>query len=107
MSDYTRDELIDALGLDTRRELDGFTFAVGRFDDQNWKGSYDPETGKPAVAWVEYVTEDGDRTEVEYDAERAGDELHSLYLLDGFDPEHGVTVTVSPWWLFYTGQLAA
>ncbi|OHD14976.1 MAG: hypothetical protein A2Y38_25520 [Spirochaetes bacterium GWB1_59_5] len=105
MSDYTRRDLLAALDLDGT--YDGFTFTVGRFDDTNWKGSYDPDTGKPAVVWVEYVTLDGDRTEIEYDAERAGDELHSMSLLDGFDPEHGVTVTVSPWWLFYTGQLAA
>lgn len=105
MSDYTRRDLLAALDLDGT--YDGFTFQVGRFDDTNWKGSYDAESGKPAVVWVEYVTLDGDRTEVEFDAERAGDELHSLYLLDGFDPEYGVTVTVSPWWLFYTGQLAA
>jgi len=71
-----------------------------RADD--WFDTYDFDSGNPAVAQIVWATEGEGVLEEWLDAENAAYLLTKLVDSGDYDPDHGITVTVSAYWLLYT-----
>jgi len=100
LADTTR--ILTALDLSRPHALfdAGIRATADRSGD--WFDTYDFETGLPAVAQIVWATENEGVLEEWLDAENAHALLVKLVDSGDYEPDHGITVTVSAYWLLYT-----
>ncbi|MCD2099609.1 hypothetical protein QNA24_30030 [Rhodococcus qingshengii] len=100
LADTTR--ILTALDLTRPHTLfdAGIRATSNRADD--WFDTYDFESGLPAVAQIVYATDEEGMIEEWLDADNAHALLVRLVDSGDYDPDHGIQVTVSAYWLLYT-----
>lgn len=105
MSHTDTHELAARLGL----TIDPHTVIMraGDWSDTSWKTETDADSGLPAIATVIWATVDGQHTEEAFDYEHLVAHLDYLDASGEYDTDHGIHVTISPWWLHYTQTIAA
>lgn len=90
--------------LDLTRPHAMFDAGIRATSDRSgdWFDTYDHETGLPAVAQIVYATDEDGMIEEWLDADNTAYLLTKLVDSGDYNPDFGITVTVSAYWLLYT-----